>query len=237
MRKFENVTTENGTETVVTTAVVTATAEKAPIDFSTEKGKEYRKLENAIQVELAKTESTFLKIGFLLYQLNDKQLYEVGGFKNIYDMSNKKFNIARGTTNNFINIVEKFGERDSLGNITGKIKEKYKNFNSSKLIVMLGFDDELLEVATEEMTVRELKGLKVEYLEGKTAGTETDEETEEVESSDVSSKNEKDEDTRIKVMIEEVDLSYIINLIKIDNNSTFSPLLKMLQAKYNSATK
>lgn len=111
----------------------------------------------AIRQELRKVDSAFESIAFNLYWFYDKKAFEAVGYKNIYDMASKEFGIARGTTNNFINVVDRFAERDENGTVVEKISENFRDFKSSQLIAMLGKTNEELEDISPEMSVRDIK--------------------------------------------------------------------------------
>lgn len=111
----------------------------------------------AIRNELKKIDGAFEKIAFNLHWFYVTEAFKAVNYKNIYDMAAKEFGISRGTTSNFINIVERFAERDENGKILDRIAERYSGFGSSKLILMLGCDEEKLLSINPKMSVREIK--------------------------------------------------------------------------------
>ena len=120
--------------------------------------KEAKKHHTSIKAELAKIDSSFEKIAFNLYWFHETKGYEQLGYKSIAEFTAKEYGIAKGTTYNFINVVDRFGERDENGNITGRIAEEYKDYKSSKLIALL--DVPMLEQLDEfsaDMSVRDIK--------------------------------------------------------------------------------
>lgn len=137
-------------DTVKEVSVVTDTYSK---DFLKMADK-YRK---AISTEYGKVEKSFLNIAFSLHWIYDNDGYKPFGYDNIYDFAKQEYDIARGTTCNFINIVDRFGERDELGGFTGKIAGEYKDYSSSKLLEMLKLTDEEIAKLSPELSVRELK--------------------------------------------------------------------------------
>ncbi len=142
----------------------------------------------AIKNELKKVDSAFERIAFNLYWFYENKAFEVVGYKNIYDMASKEFGIARGTTSNFINVVDRFAERDENGNVIERISKNYKDFKSSQLIAMLGKSDEELKEIDAEMSVREIK--KALKGEGETDTADTDTDTAPEESEDETSTGE-----------------------------------------------
>ncbi len=125
-----------------------------------------------IRKEMSNVEKAFIRIGYELHEIStvyNANAFKTIGYKDIYDYANKEFNIARGTCSDFINVIEQFGKRDENGKLLPELDDKYKNFSSSKLSVMITMGDEELEKVTEDMTVKTLKALKKEAKADKTA--------------------------------------------------------------------
>ena len=149
-------TSELPEQSTAETTAVTVPEQTTDV-YSADFVKEAAKKKNQIKIEYGKVESSYLKIAFSIHWLHDNSGYKPLGYGSIYDLAKEEFNIARGTTCNFINIVGRFGERDELGNFTGKLAEKYEPFSSSKLSLMLDLTDEEIEQFTPDMSVREMK--------------------------------------------------------------------------------
>lgn len=125
-----------------------------------------------IKKEMTNVEKSFIKIGYALHTVAytyTKGAFIVMGYKDIYDYANKQFNIARGTCSDFINVIEQFGKRDENGKLLPELDDKYKNFSSSKLSVMITMNDNELEQVKEDMTVKAIKALKKGAKSEKTA--------------------------------------------------------------------
>lgn len=150
--KTENVQTSE--QTAETTAIATTVENDV---YSPEMAKEAMKLKNRIRLEYGKVEKSFLVIAFSLHWLYYNRGYKPLGYDNIYDFAKTEFEIARGTCNNFINVVERFGARDELGRYTGEIAPEYEAFSSSKLILMLNLTDEEIKNLSPALSCRELK--------------------------------------------------------------------------------
>lgn len=128
----------------------------------------YKKELKFITRELGKVESSFLNIGFSLNRIYSNRLYAIDGYSNIYELAKDKFGLARGTVNNFINVVETFGKRDN-GQLISALDDKYKDFSVSQLVVLLGYINRggtELDCFTSDMSVRHMKK-KVKELESK----------------------------------------------------------------------
>lgn len=175
--------TNKTTETATTETMNTPVQEVVLLPYT---AKEVKARGVAIKNELNKVDSAFERIAFNLYWFYKNKAFEAVGYKNIYDMASKEFGVARGTTSNFINVVERFAERDENGNIIERISENYKVFKSSQLIAMLGKSDEELKEIEPDMSVREIK---------KTLKGESDTDTADTDNADTDNAVDKTEET------------------------------------------
>ena len=142
------------------TSALAVPEETKPDPYDPKFAKEAVKHKNNIKVEFGKIDRSVFKIAFEVHWLYDNQAYIPLGYDNIYDLAKSEFGIARGTTSDYINMVDRFGERDDLDNFTGNIMEKYKPYSSSKLISMHDLlDSEIDSLLKPEMSVREIKGI------------------------------------------------------------------------------
>ena len=149
------------TETKVTakaqeTSVVEQNINPPADVYSKEMLTETTKRAKVIKAELGKVENSFSKIAFNLHWIHENGTYKALGYKNVYDFAKMEFGIARGTCNNFINVVERFGKRVN-GEIVEQIEDCYKEFKSSQLILMLDLSDKEIEQLDIGMSVRDMK--------------------------------------------------------------------------------
>ena len=119
-----------------------------------------KKSMNAIKKEMKSLESSALKIAFELYHIYDNKGFTVLGAKDIYELSKKEFGIARGTTSEYINVVDSFAKRDENGKVLPELSEQFAKFSISQLIVMQNMTTEMLLEIKPEMSVRDIKKLK-----------------------------------------------------------------------------
>lgn len=118
--------------------------------------KELTKQEKVLATEMQKLEKGSLKIMFALHTIADGNLYELAKdengktYKNVYDYSQDKFGLARGTTSDYISLIDRFGERDEMGNFTGQIYEEYREFKTSVLARLHRFCCEDVDLMIEE---------------------------------------------------------------------------------------
>lgn len=149
--------------TVETTAVAVPeeikpeTTEPKEDVFSKDFVKQAVKEKNKIAIEYGKVEQSYWNIASSIHWLYDNNGFIPLGYQNIYDLAKQEFGIARSTTCGFINIVGRFGERNELGNFTGKIDSKYEAYSSSKLLLLLDLTDEEIEKLPPTLSVREMK--------------------------------------------------------------------------------
>lgn len=144
-------------EQVVEQSTAVAVPEQEKDIYSAEFVKQATAEVNKITIEIGKVEQSFLNIAFSIFWLHDNVGYKPLGYDNIYDLAKDRFCISRGTCCNYINIVQRFGEKDELGNYTGKLAEKYEPYSSSKLVLMLDLTDEEIEQLSPTLSVREMK--------------------------------------------------------------------------------
>lgn len=123
----------------------------------------YKNCVTAIQKEYQKVEMSSLKIAFLLHKVYKKKLYKIDSYKNIYDFAKDKFELARGTTSNFINICERFGVLDEENLLD--IRDDMKDYGISKLTLLLNCPDSFLDQCDPSMSVREIREMKREYTD------------------------------------------------------------------------
>lgn len=149
-------------------------AKKAQEKADIETLKEAKKRNTSIHKSLNSVQSSFTRIAFDLHWILSSSAFKLLGYKNVYDYAAKEHGIAKGTCNNFINIVERFAVRDDAGNVVEQIKPELKDYQSSKLIVLLGVEDAQLTEFSVDMSVREMKK-KVKELSGEADSDTTEE--------------------------------------------------------------
>lgn len=147
--------------------------------------KEARKRNASISKSLNNVQSSFTRIAFDLYWMYSTSAFGLLGYKNIYDCAAKEHGIARGTCSDFIHIVERFAKRDDAGNVLEEIRPELRDYQSSKLIALLGVTDAQLTEFSVDMSVRDIKK-KVKELHGEAQ----DEAQDETAESDISNGKE-----------------------------------------------
>ena len=122
-------------------------------------------LNKLIHNEIENYSKSQLKIAIVLKTVYDKKLYEVQGYRNIYDYANDEFNIARGTVSNWLMIVNNFC---TLNEQTGfyNLDERLKDFSITQLVLLRQLTIEQIEELeiTSDLSTRNLKALIKEKL-------------------------------------------------------------------------
>ena len=138
--------------------------EKENIKVTAEEKRVYTRFKKQIDKAYDSAEKSYLEIAFALHSIYNEKLYRLDNFKNIYEFAQANYNIKKTSCNNFINICDVFGLPNENGRVTA-LKEEYKEFTSSKLMVMLAFKDApvLLEQCKPDMSVRKLKEMVSDY--------------------------------------------------------------------------
>lgn len=119
---------------------------------------------NMIREELHRTRRSFVKIGWYLKHIREKEMYKEEDYANIYELAADKFNLSQPTATRFINICEQF----SIGHDSPELDEKYLDFNMSQLFEMLPMNPEEMSRVTPDMTVSQIRDYKKRNREEET---------------------------------------------------------------------
>lgn len=116
--------------------------------------KNYNQCIEKIGTLLTGVAKSYLMIGVQLKRIRDKKLFNVEGYKNVYELASEKFGMGKTTCGNAINVVERFCTEK------GVLKEEYKAFSFTQLVEMLPLEDEQLKDVGEMMSAKEIRELK-----------------------------------------------------------------------------
>lgn len=174
MKKVENIV-ENKEEKVAEKVVTTLSAKNEVMVFTEQEKKLYGTLRKGINTELCKVEKSYLNIAFKLNRIYQDKLYKLSDYQNIYEFAKNEYSLARGTCNNYINICARFGYTDPETGVCETLMDKYKDYSSSKLVIMVSMPDDLIEQLNPKMTVREIKEMRRLHTDEKAAGEKIEE--------------------------------------------------------------
>lgn len=131
-------------------------------EFSQEDVKDLKNCSVVIQRSLTNIANNILKIGMALYTIQDKKLYSIQGYKDIYSFAKDKFSISKTSCSNYIGIVEVFG-----------IESK---FSATQMIEMLPYvrrGGDISEI-TPDMSSRQIRFYIKERTSKSSSGAGTD---------------------------------------------------------------
>ena len=100
--------------------------------------------------------NNYLTIGHALKEIKQKKLYELEGYKSIYELSKEKFNLGETSTKNFINVYTKFGD----SNRVGYLKNDYEEYSFSQLVELLPVSEDEVKNYSPTMSVQDIKQIK-----------------------------------------------------------------------------
>lgn len=115
--------------------------------------------------EVNKYAHSQLKIAFVLKTVYEDKLYQIDGYKNIYEYAYDNFNIARGTCSNWLKVVDNFGVLNSQTGFYG-LDDRLKDFSITQLILIRALSIEQIQAADIKptMSTREIKQIVKDEL-------------------------------------------------------------------------
>lgn len=97
----------------------------------------------------------FVKIGYLLRQIDDNELYKQDGYKSIAEFAKKECNLSPSDVTRFIQINKKY----SVNGNSEELRPEFLNFGQSKLAAMLTLPDSDLAMITPETSREDIREL------------------------------------------------------------------------------
>ena len=138
---------------------------------------EWQDMKKEIERDLLNVKLAFVRIGYNLRRIEEKELYRQDGYKTIAEFAKEEYGLGASTVSRFIAINRRF----SIGGNSQFLDNRYTQYSSSALQEMLTLPDNDLEMITPETkreTIRELKkfnaeaGKELEETEQEPAETE-----------------------------------------------------------------
>ena len=140
-----------------------------PDVYSADTVKELTRRVRSIHRMLEVVEKNFINISFDLYWIYKSKAYKSMGCESITDFAQKEFGLSKTTTYDYLNLIERFGERDKEGSLLeGKIDPAYKDYSTSKLSAISGLSDKEIKSLdiTPDMSTRDIKKAVKKYEDG-----------------------------------------------------------------------
>ena len=117
---------------------------------------DYDQAKNFIATSIKDIARSFVKIGYYLKYIKEKELYKEDGYQDIWEFAFDTYGISRSTASRYIAINDRFSEH---GN-SPVLAAAYQDYSKSKLQEMLYLTDEQIENVTPEMTVKEIREIR-----------------------------------------------------------------------------
>lgn len=134
-------------------------------------------LKGKLEEELRGAAASFVRIGYLLRQIDETEGYKNDGSGSLSEWAYDNYGLSRSQVSRFISINKEF----SIGGYSDQLRLEYSRFGSAKLTEMLALPDADREMVGPEMKredIRELKKLNKEAAEELVElGTEEPQET------------------------------------------------------------
>lgn len=111
-----------------------------------------------IRDEIHNVRKSFVKIGWYLKHINEKEMFRRDGYEDIYEFAHAIFKMSEGTVNRMINLCINF----SVGNDSPELDERYQGFEASQLFEMLPMNESEREEISPDMTVKQIREKKAE---------------------------------------------------------------------------
>ena len=122
---------------------------------------EWQDMKKEIERDLLNVKLAFVRIGYNLRRIEEKELYRQDGYKTIAEFAKEEYGLGASTVSRFIAINRRF----SIGGNSQFLDNRYTQYSSSALQEMLTLPDNDLEMITPETkreTIRELKKFNAE---------------------------------------------------------------------------
>lgn len=127
------------------------------------------RIKEQLKEDLIGVQESFVRIGFLLRQIKEQELYKKDGYATIAEFAKAEYGLEAPTVSRFI----KINERYSVDGYSDRLRPEYARMGSSKLAEMLSLPDGDLEMIRPEATRENIRELKQFNKVEPAAGSET----------------------------------------------------------------
>lgn len=113
-------------------------------------------MKQRLRQELLGVKQSFVRIGYVLRQIEDQKLYEQDGYKSITEFAQAEYGLGASITSRFININREY----SVGGYSEHLREEYAELGRSQLEEMLKLPDsdrQMIQPETAREDIRDLK--------------------------------------------------------------------------------
>ena len=113
-------------------------------------------MKQRLRQELLGVKQSFVRIGYVLRQIEDQKLYEQDGYKSIAEFAQAEYGLGASITSRFISINREY----SVGGYSEHLREEYAELGRSQLEEMLKLSDsdrQMIQPETAREDIRDLK--------------------------------------------------------------------------------
>ena len=117
---------------------------------------EWVEIKQKLRQELIGVKRSFVRIGYMLRQIDNQKGYEQDGYKSIAEFAQKELGLHPSTTTRFIEINREY----SIDGYSERLREEYEDLSRSQLEEMLKLpesDRVMIEPAASRESIRDLK--------------------------------------------------------------------------------
>lgn len=120
---------------------------------------DYEQLKRALNTELKSAAISFVRIGYLLKTARDTDLLKDTEYQDVNEFAAKEFGLDKSQVSRFMAINDRF----SIGGYSEHLEDKYAEYGSSKLSIMLMLPDSINEQLSPEYSKSDIQTIKEEY--------------------------------------------------------------------------
>ncbi len=114
---------------------------------------EYLGLKKDIHESIGKIVKNFVRIGKILYQIEQSEAYKLDGYKTLAEFAKSEYDMKAGGVSRFVGVYRKYCNDEGL-------KQGYEDYTYAQLVEMLNLseeDEELIRPNTSREDIRDLK--------------------------------------------------------------------------------
>ena len=119
----------------------------------------YEQLKTALNSELKSAAISFVRIGYLLKTARDTDLLKDTQYSDVNQFAAGEFGLDKSQVSRFMSINDRF----SIGGYSEHLEDKYSEFGSSKLSLMLTLPDSINENLSPQYSKSDIQAIKEEY--------------------------------------------------------------------------
>lgn len=131
---------------------------------------DWLEMKQKLKRELLGVKKSFVRIGFVLRQIDDQRLYEQDGYKSIAEFAKAEYGLEQSTISKFMSINREY----SVDGYSETLRPEFEDFNRSQLEEMLKLPDQDREMIQKETQRDDIRQLKKFNKSGPEEGTADD---------------------------------------------------------------